>query len=54
MNLILKILMFIGSGALIYNAAARPDNTLLISTIGVLLIMGAGFILIYRRGKEDN
>ena len=53
MDLILKILMFIGSGILIFNAA-RPDNTLLISTVGVLLIMSAGFLLIYRRSKNEN
>lgn len=54
MNLILKILMFIGSGILIFTAAARPDNTLLVSTLGILLIMGAGFILLYRRSKNEN
>lgn len=54
MDLLLKFLMFLGSAILIFNAAARPDNILLISTIGVLLIMVTGFILIYRRSKNEN
>lgn len=51
MGLLLKGLMILGSAILIFNAAARPDNTLLVSTLGVLLIMVAGFFLIYRRKK---
>lgn len=42
MNIIFKLLMFVGAGLLIYNAAARPVNTFLFSTVGVLLIMSAG------------
>lgn len=52
MDILLKSLMILGSAILIFNAAARPDNTLLVSTLGVLLIMVAGFILIYRSGKN--
>lgn len=54
MNFLLKMLMILGSAILIFNAAARPDNTLLISTVGVLLIMSTGFLLIYRRSKNEN
>lgn len=54
MDLLLKFLMFFDSAILIFNATARPDNILLISTIGVLLIMVTGFILIYRRSKNEN
>lgn len=54
MDLLLKILMILGSAILIFNAAARPDNTLLVSIVGMLLIMGAGFILLYRRSKNEN
>lgn len=54
MDFTLKLLMILGAVILIFNAAARPDNILLVSTIGVLLIMVAGFILIYRRNKKVN
>lgn len=54
MDLLLKLLMILGSAILIFNAAARPDNTLLVSTAGVLLIMITGFILIYRKSKNKN
>lgn len=35
MDLLLKILMILGSAILIFNAAARPDNTLLVSIVGL-------------------
>lgn len=54
MDLLLKLLMILGSVILIFNASARPDNTLLISTVGVLIIMVSGFILIYRRTKKQR
>ncbi|WP_147302180.1 hypothetical protein [Jeotgalicoccus halotolerans] len=46
MNIIFKLLMFVGAGLLIYNAEARPGNTFLFSTVGVLLIMSAGFMVL--------
>ncbi|WP_213809920.1 LPXTG cell wall anchor domain-containing protein [Jeotgalicoccus sp. WY2] len=54
MDLLLKSLMILGSAILIFNAAARPDSILLFSIVGMLLIMGAGFILLYRRSKNEN
>lgn len=54
MDLLLKLLMISESAVLIFNAAVRPDNTLLISTIGVLIIIVSGLILIYRRSKKEN
>lgn len=54
MNIIFKLLMFVGAGLLIYNAAARPVNTFLFSTIGVLLIMSAGFMVLKCNRSKDN
>lgn len=54
MNIIFKLLMFVGAGILIYNAAARPENTFLFSTVGVLLIMIAGFMVLKSNRSKDN
>jgi hypothetical protein len=54
MNIIFKLLMFVGAGLLIYNAAARPVNTFLFSTVGVLLIMSAGFMVLKCNRSKDN
>lgn len=54
MNIIFKLLMLFGAGLLIYKAAARPGNTFLFSTIGVLLIMSAGFMVLKSNRSKDN
>ena len=54
MDIIFKLLMFVGAGILIYNAAARPENTFLFSTVGVLLIMFAGFMVLKSNRSKDN
>lgn len=54
MNIIFKLLIFVGAGILIYNAAARPENTFLFSTVGVLLVMSAGFMVLKSNRSEDD
>ena len=45
--------MFIGAGILLFNVIARPDNAFLFLTLGVLLVMGGGvMILRQNKGKE--
>ena len=50
---IFRIIMFIGAGILLFNVIARPDNAFLFMTLGVLLVMGGGvMILRQNKGKE--
>lgn len=55
MNIVYRIIMFIGAGVLLFNAIARPDNAFLFISLGVFLVIGAG-VMILRGNKhhEDN
>ena len=54
MNTLFKILMFVGVAILLYNAAARPDNIILTSTLGILLLMIPGFMLVLNSKKDKT
>lgn len=52
MNLVYKVLLILGAGILIFNAIYRPENIVLYTTVGVLLIIGSG-TMILREKKEE-
>lgn len=54
MNTLFKILMIIGVAILLYNAAARPENIILTSIVGTLLLMIPGFMLVLNRHHENT
>lgn len=55
MNVVYRIIMFIGAGVLLFNAIAKPDNTFLFMSLGLFLVISAG-VMILRGNKhhEDN
>ena len=54
MNTLFKILMFVGVAILLYNAAARPDNIILFSIVGMLLLMIPGFMLVLNSKRDKT
>ena len=45
--------MFIGAGILLFNAITRPDNAFLFMTLGVLIVIGGG-VMILRQNKKEQ
>lgn len=54
MNTLFKILMFVGVAILLYNAADRPDNIILFSIVGTLLLMFPGFMLVLNSKRDKT
>ena len=54
MNTLFKILMFVGVAILLYNAADRPDNIILFSILGTLLLMIPGFMLVLNNKNDES
>lgn len=53
MSFVYKILLLLGAGILIFNAVYRPENIILYITVGVLLIIGSGTMILREKKKEE-